>query len=63
MAVFGRRQFFAEKGIGRMQENTITQLPDPLIVAAAIGAEVSHTHQHVNGLVTTEARALQGTTV
>jgi len=30
MAVFRRRQFSAEKGICHMQENTITQLPDPL---------------------------------
>ena len=29
MAVFRRRQFSAEKGICHMQENTITQLPDP----------------------------------
>ena len=29
MAVFRRRQFSAEKGICHMQENTISQLPDP----------------------------------
>jgi len=29
MAVFRRHQFSAEKGICHMQENTITQLPDP----------------------------------
>jgi hypothetical protein len=29
MVVFRRRQFFAEKGMCHMQENTITQLPDP----------------------------------
>jgi hypothetical protein len=29
MAVFRRRQFLAEKGMCHMQENTITQLPDP----------------------------------
>ena len=29
MAVFRRRQFSTEKGICHMQENTITQLPDP----------------------------------
>ena len=28
-AVSSRRQFSAEKGICHMQENTITQLPDP----------------------------------
>jgi len=29
MAVSSRRQFSIEKGICHMQENTITQLPDP----------------------------------